>query len=95
MPGIVEILKISLIAFMFSALIQQRQSVFTFYRKLIKRLPWYLYKPLGGCYICFTGQFCLWYFIFTKPLDIFELLFFCSAGILTSMIYHKIYCYLK
>jgi hypothetical protein len=35
------------------------------------------------------------FFLFTKPFDLFELLFFCSAGILSSMVYHKIYYFLK
>ena len=91
----IEILKISLIAFMFCALGQKKGQIFYWYQQKIKRLPEYLYKPLGGCYICFTGQICLWYFIFTKPINIVELLFFISAGILSAMIYNKIYCWLR
>lgn len=91
----IEILKISLIAFMFSALTQEEHSLLSWYGKLLDRLPWWLCKPLGGCYRCFAGQVCLWYFIFTKPFDLFELGFFVSAGILASMIYNEIYCYLK
>jgi hypothetical protein len=91
----IEILQISLIAFMISALIQDEHTLFSWYGKLIERLPWYLYKPLGGCYRCFVGQFCLWYFIIVKPFHLIELGFFISAGIFSAMIYHKIYCYLK
>jgi hypothetical protein len=90
----IEILKISLIAFMFCAL-GTEGMIFEWYQKLIKKLPKYLNKPLGGCYLCFTGQVCLWYFLFTKPFNIIELLFFVCAGIFCSMIYHKIYCFLK
>lgn len=69
--------------------------IFEWYQKAIKRLPKWLCKPLGGCYLCFTGQCCLWYFIFTKHFNIIELLFFVSAGIFCAMIYHRIYCFIK
>ncbi len=91
----IEILKISMIGFMISALVQDDHTPFTWYGKLIERLPWWLYKPLGGCYRCFVGQICLWYFIFTKPFQLVEFGFFISAGILSAMVYNKIYCYLK
>jgi len=91
----IEILKISLIAFMFSALTQDEHTLLTWYGRLLEKLPWYLRKPLGGCYMCFSGQVCMWYFLFTKPFDVFELGFFISAGIFLSMIYHRIYCLLR
>ena len=91
----IEILKISLIAFMLCAISQKDGSILNWYQGLIERLPEWLYRPLGGCYICFTGQVMLWYFIFTKPFDIIELGFFISAGILSAMVYNKIYCWLK
>jgi hypothetical protein len=91
----IEILKISLITFMFCALGQDEDDIFYWYRNMIRYLPTWLYKPLGGCYACFTGQVCLWYFLITKPFDIIELLFFISAGILCAMIWNRIYCYLK
>ena len=87
-----DFLKISLITFMFCALGQNERDVFYFYQRWIERFPWYLNRPLGGCYKCFTGQACLWFFLITKPFDIIELLFFVSAGIFCSMIYNKIYC---
>ena len=90
----IEILKISLISFMFCAISQTEGTILNWYHKLIERLPYYLYKPLGGCHMCLTGQVCLWYFIFTQPFNILELGFFISAGILCSMIYNKLYCWL-
>lgn len=90
-----EILKISLIAFMFCALGQDEDMIFHWYQVLIKKLPSYLAMPLGSCYKCFTGQVCFWYFIFMKHFDIVELLFFVSAGIFIAMIYQRIYCFLK
>jgi hypothetical protein len=91
----IEIFKISLIAFMFCALGQNKKSLFHWYQKLISDLPWYISWPLGRCYKCFTGQVCLWYFIFTKPFNVVELLFFISSGIFISMIYNRIYCLIK
>lgn len=91
----IEILKISLTSFMFCAIAQKEGSILSWYNGIISRLPDWLCKPLGGCHMCFTGQVCLWYFLFTKPFDIIELGFFISAGILSSMIYNKLYCWLK
>jgi len=97
----IEILKISLIGFMFSALTQDQHTLLSWYGQLIERLPWYLYKPLGGCYRCFVGEVCLWFYILTKPIHYesvyyyVELLFFISAGIMLSMVYNAIYCHLK
>jgi hypothetical protein len=91
----IEILKISLMAFILVTIIQSKQSFLTFYHKVIKKLPWYLYKPLGGCYRCFVGQVCLWYYIVEKPFNILDLGFFVSAGIAVSIIYNRIYCLIK
>jgi len=95
----IEIAKISLIAFMFSALTQEKHSLFSWYGALLERLPWWLCKPLGGCYMCFTGQVCLWFYLITRLIwyeyDFLEHLFFVSAGIMFAMVYHKIYCWLR
>jgi hypothetical protein len=89
---------------MFCALGQDEGMIFNWYQRILLRhkkcsakfiIPEWLQKPLGGCYKCFVGQVCLWYFIFTKPFDIIELLFFISVGILSAMVYNKIYCFLK
>lgn len=90
----IDILKISLITVIIAALIREEKTPLSWYGLLINKLPWYICKPIGGCYKCFTGEVFLWYFIFTKPFDIFELLFFVCAGIFTAMIYNKVYCYL-
>jgi hypothetical protein len=90
----IDVLKISLTAYMFSALAQDDRTLFSWYGRLVDRLPWYLCKPLGGCYRCFVGQVCFWYFLFDgqRPL---EILFLTSLGIMVSMIYNAIYCCLK
>ena len=89
-----DFIKISLITYMFCALGRGEKQIFYDYQQLINRLPWYLSWPLGKCFMCLTGQVCLWYFIFTRPFDVFELLFFVSAGIFCSMIWDKIYNWL-
>jgi hypothetical protein len=90
----VDVLKISLIAFMFCALGKDEGMIFHWYQRMIKNLPMYLNFPLGGCYKCFVGQVCFWYFIFAKPFNIIELLFFVSTGIFMAMIYNRIYCFI-
>lgn len=94
----IEILKISLIAYMFCAL-GSKGMIFSPYRRLIDRLPDWLSWPLGKCFKCFTGQAMFWYYIFTKAwdganTDFIELVFFISAGIIASMIWDKLYRFL-
>jgi len=92
-----EILKISLIAFMFVALGQEEKMIFHWYQKMIAPLPEWIRFPLGGCYKCFVGQICFWYYLIwhLNTYKIFDHLFFISAGIMIAMAYNKIYCYLK
>lgn len=94
---LIEILKISLIAYMFCALGQDEGMIFNWYQKMIKQLPQYISWPIGGCYICFTGQVCFWFYLlkYYQEYKLFDHLFFVSAGILSAMIYNKVYCWLK
>lgn len=82
--------KISLICSMF-VFIGEPDMIFAPYQRLINRLPLYLYKPLGGCSKCLTGQVALWYFLFTQPFNIIELLFFISLSILFTSIITKLW----
>ena len=82
----IESVKISLICFMFVSM-GEPEMIFAWYQRLIDRLPLWLNKPLGGCTYCLTGQVSLWYFLFTKPFDIIELLFFISLNIFLIKIY--------
>jgi hypothetical protein len=91
----IDILKISLITVIIAALIREKKTPLSWYGELISKLPWYICKPIGGCYKCFTGEVFLWYFIFTKPFDIFGLLFFVCAGIFASVVYNKVYLFLN
>ena len=96
MPTMIELLKISIIAFMFVAL-GDKGMIFRRYRKAIRKLPQWLYFPLGGCYLCFTGQACFWYYIvvYFKDYNLIDHLFFVSGGIFLSSVYHKLYCWMR
>jgi len=97
----IEILKISLIAFMLCTIIQKKKGLLLWYKRIIKRLPWYLYMPLGGCYQCFVGQFCLWYYLITRHFyfqslgNWIDFGFFVLVGIAASIVYNRIYCLMK
>jgi hypothetical protein len=89
-----DALKISLVAFIFVAL-GEEGMIFNFYQRLLLRLPEWAANPLGGCGICFTGQMSLWYFIFTKPFNLFDLLVFVSLSIFTTKILSTIWNFEK
>ena len=90
-----DAIKISLMTFMFAALSQRDHSILSFYGRLIDKLPWWLSRPLGGCYMCLTGQACLWYYVINvRPFYVIDFMFFVSFGILCSMGYNKLYCWL-
>ena len=89
---IASAIKVSLICFMFCAM-GAPDMIFAPYQRLIDRFPLWLNKPLGGCTYCLTGQVSLWYFVFTKPFNIIELLFFVSLSIFLISIYEMIWNY--
>ena len=93
MSAIIELIKLSLISYMFVAL-GRDGFIFSSYRRLLHRFPEWLANPLGGCFMCFTGQVCLWYYIFTKPFNIIELLFYPSAGIMLSLVWDRLFHFL-
>jgi len=90
------VVKISLICYVFCAL-QEPEMIFSFYQKLIYKLPNWLYFPLGGCYKCLTGQVCLWYYLinYFNSYNIIDHLFFISSGIFLSLIYNKLWDFLE
>jgi hypothetical protein len=77
---------------MFTAL-GEPEMIFAPYQRLLSKIPLWLAKPLGACSYCFCGQVSLWYFIFTKPFNIVELLFFVSLSIFLISIYERIWNY--
>jgi hypothetical protein len=91
---LIDALRISTILYMFYYL-GNDDMIFAWYQRLIERLPWYLYKPLGGCHVCLVGQGCFWYFIFFHKYNLIEHLFFVSIGIIFAMILDKLINYLN
>lgn len=87
---LVSILKISLIVYIFCFL-GRDGMIFTFYQKLLDKLPGWIAKPLGKCYACMTGQVLLWYYIIeVRPFNIIDMLFYPAAGIFLSYCYDKL-----
>ena len=95
MCGMLDILKISVVAYVIFILMSP-DMIFSFYARLIDRIKWdWLYKPLGGCLICFSGQIAFWYFLFThlQSYNFFDHIVFVSAVILIVMIFDKLIDY--
>ncbi len=89
---IAEIAKITLIVYIFYTLTDDGM-IFAWYRRLIERLPDYLYKPLGGCFVCVTGQVLLWYYLIEHiaAWNLIDQLFYPAAGIAFSLTYNYLY----
>jgi hypothetical protein len=81
-------------AFMFSVL-TEKGMIFGWYGMLINHLPDFLCKPLGSCPLCFVGQVCLWYFVFTEPFNLIECGFFVSVGIFLALLYNTVWKILR
>lgn len=86
-----EILKIATITTVVSCLAQQENTILGWYGKLIKKLPFWLYKPLGGCVACMTGQVAMWYYLFTRSFHLLEFGFFVCAAIIMSLFLSVVY----
>lgn len=90
-----EILKISVVAYVIFVLMSPGM-IFHFYARLIDKIKWdWLYKPLGGCLMCFSGQVSFWYYLIThfREYNLFDHVVFISAVILIVMIFDKLIDY--
>lgn len=96
----IEIILIGITGFIFCDILIDRGMIFDQYgnfieRKFQKNYP-KIYKVLGGCSLCFTGQLALWYFtlVYGFQLDVllplFTLIFGVSASIFTVYTINKI-----
>jgi drug/metabolite transporter (DMT)-like permease len=85
----IEVIKLTIIAYVFCRL-GDPGMIYSFYQKLIGRLPDWLFFPLGGCFKCFTGQVLCWYFLINKT-PVFDLMFYVASGIFLSMIINWIW----
>ena len=52
------------LSFVFVEILTEPNEIFYFYYNAIRKLPEWLFKPLGGCLLCFTGQVTFWSYIF-------------------------------
>lgn len=86
------IFEISFIAYMIYWLTDP-EEIFGWYGQLISKLPKWLWKPLGGCYRCFTGQVMMWSYlvIYFKEYNLIDHGFFIAGGIFLSMVYNLIF----
>lgn len=57
-------LQIAVFSVVFSCILIEKEQIFEFYGRLLKRLPEWIGDPLGLCAYCFGGQVALWYFIY-------------------------------
>lgn len=89
-----DIVKISTICFAFYIL-GSPGMIFDWYQKLINPLPEWLWKPLGGCLKCFTGQVMFHYYWITHlhNYNIIDQLFYPSMGILIVITLNYLYEY--
>lgn len=95
MYGMLDILKISVVAYVIFVLMSPGM-IFHFYARLIDKIKWdWLYKPLGGCLMCFSGQVSFWYYLIThfREYNLFDHVVFISAVILIVMIFDKLIDY--
>jgi hypothetical protein len=88
----IEIIQISLIAFMFVRM-GEPGMVFAWYQRLIGGLPEWLRFPLGYCEKCFGGQSLFWAYLILhyKDYNLIEHLFYPSMGIFLIVIYGFVY----
>jgi hypothetical protein len=92
----IEIFKISLIAFMFYAL-GRKGMIFEFYQRWISHFPDKFSYPLGKCVMCFSGQCGFWFYIvkYFHSYNLIEHLFFVSAVIFLSVIYNYVFAFIN
>ncbi len=71
----------------------ESDSIFAWYQKLIDGLPEWLWRPLGGCEMCLTGQVLFWYYLIVhfNDYNVISHLFYPSCGIFLVVIYGFIY----
>ena len=85
---VIDIFKIGIIAFIFIKL-NEPHYIFAWYAKLINKIrtDW-LWRPLGGCLHCFSGQAALWFYLikYFHNYKFIDHLFFISSVIFLSSI---------
>lgn len=90
-----DILKVAVCAYVF-ILLTEEGMIFGWYGRLISKIKFdWIYKPVGGCLACFSGQLATWYYLI-KYFHSYSLtghVFFICAVILTVLFLDKIITY--
>jgi len=88
------IVKVSVICYVIVILMNPNMIFYSYY-KLIDKLPDVLFKPLGGCLMCFTGQCAMWTYLIVNfhSYNFFDHAFFISACIALVILIDKIIDY--
>jgi len=55
-------IQIAVFAVIFSCLLIEEGQIFSFYGRLLGKLPTWIGSPLGLCVYCFGGQIAAWYY---------------------------------
>lgn len=92
---VVEAIIAGIVGYVFASILIDDDMILGWYSRFLRKLryerrviPDWIYKPLGGCCICFTGQLAVWYYLFTRISEysaVDHVAFVCIA-ILTSHI---------
>jgi hypothetical protein len=87
-----DLIKIVIITFVFFIL-NEPGMIFDWYQKLIIHLPEWLWKPLGGCIRCLTGQVLFWFYLikYFHCYNFINHIFFVSLGILIVTFLYNFY----
>jgi hypothetical protein len=56
-------LLVAICGYTITVLLMEERGLLGWYMRWISGFPVWLYKPLGGCTLCFTGQLALWGFL--------------------------------
>ena len=91
---VLDILKV--VAFCYAIyIITSPNMILDWYMRLIDHFPDWLYKPLGGCLTCFTGQVSLWYYlvVYWHDYNFVNHIFFISVSIVSVTLIDKIIDY--
>lgn len=82
------VFKIAIISWVFVHL-GEPGEIFDWYQRLIGKLPERIWKPLGGCAKCLSGQIAFWYFLFTGDYNFVNHIFLTASTILVTILIEK------
>ena len=90
MKELIEIVLLSVVAYAWSEILLRTNMLFARVGRLLNKLPLWLRKPLGTCYICFSGQLSLWYYVIEYGFDFVGIAWFTCATMTLVQVVKKI-----